>query len=270
MKRCSKCNQVYADDSLNFCLSDGASLLPAVDPDATLVLPPPAPKSPSESSSPNRSQPPSRQGVSPLFAYAAVGLFALLIGGAIVMWLKPDPKTTAPVTNENTTTPNVNSSQQNSSEVKEGSKPNRNQTTPREDQSETVTVPPPTTESIKNLMSRWENAQDTGDFTAYESCYGYSFKGVLRATSGHVKVYAFNDWMRDRRQMMNQSGGIEIDVKNMQVRIDGNTATIEFDQYYRSGSYSDWGPKVIRVQSTPDGEKIVYEELKASYSLRED
>ena len=267
MKRCVKCNQVYADDSLNFCLSDGGSLLPAVDPDATLVLPPPTLKSPSESNSPSQPQPPSRQGVSPLFAYAVVGLFALLIGGSIVLWFKPDSNTTAPVTNENTTPSSVNSSQQNSSAVKESPKANVNQIAPKEGQTETVTVKPPTMESIQNLMTRWEDAQDTGNFTAYESCYGYSFKGVLRATSGHVKVYAFNDWMRDRRKMMNQSGGIEVDVKDMKVRINGNTATVEFDQYYRSGSYSDWGPKVIRVQSTPDGEKIVYEELKASYSL---
>ena len=33
---------------------------------------------------------PSRQGVSPMFAYLAIGLFALLIGGAVVLWLKSD------------------------------------------------------------------------------------------------------------------------------------------------------------------------------------
>ena len=116
-------------------------------------------------------------------------------------------------------------------------------------------------------MNRWENAQDTRNFTSYESCYGYAFRGVLRTKSGQVKIYAFNEWMRDRRRMINQSGGLQVDVRNMSIRIDGDTATVEFDQFYRSGSYSDWGPKVIRIQSTPEGERIVYEELKASYSL---
>ena len=184
MKRCSKCNQVYADDSLNFCLSDGAVLLPPYDPEPTLVLSPQLLNNPSTIRSPSQYQHPSRQGVSPLFAYAAVGLLALLIGGGIVLWLKSDPKTTASVTNQNTMPSPVNATQQNSSEVKEGSKGNRNQITTREGQTETVTLPSPTMESIQSLMNRWENAQDTMNFTAYESCYGYTFKGVLRTTSG--------------------------------------------------------------------------------------
>jgi hypothetical protein len=67
--------------------------------------------------------------------------------------------------------------------------------------------------------------------------------------------------------MISQIGGLEVDVKNMRILIEGDTATVEFDQYYHSGSYSDWGPKVLKIKATPDGEKIVYEELKASYSL---
>lgn len=180
-----------------------------------------------------------------------------------MLWLKPDPNTPATVNNQNTVPSTVNSTQQNSNEAKEGSNGNRSQT----NQTETATLSPPTTQSVQNLMDRWERAQDTGDFTAYENCYEYSFKGVLRTTSGQVKVFGFNQWMRDRRQMINQSGGLEVEVRNMRVRIVGDTATVEFDQYYRSSSYSDWGPKVIRIKSTPDGDKIVYEELKASYSL---
>lgn len=267
MKRCSKCNQVYADDSLNFCLSDGASLLLSYEPEPTLVLSPPFLKTPSTIRSPSESLHPSRHGVSPLFAYAAIGLLALLIGGGIVLWLKSDPTIPASDTNQNTMRSTVNSTQQNSGEAKEASKGNQNQIMSGEGQTETVTLPLPTMGSIQSLMNRWENAQDTGNFTSYESCYGYSFKGVLRTKSGQVKVYGLNEWMRDRRRMINQIGGLEIEVRNMHVRIDGDTATVEFDQYYRSRSYSDWGPKVIRIKSTPDGEKIVYEELRASYSL---
>jgi len=268
MKRCPKCNQIYADDNLNFCLTDGASLLATYDSEPTLVLSPPSLNTPSTISSPSQPQQPLRQGVSPLFAYVAVGLLALLIGGRIVIWLKSDTKTSSSVTNQNTTPSTVNSTSQNSGEAKEEPKVNRNQITPKEAQTERpIALPPPTIESAQSLMNRWKNAQDTQNFTAYESCYGYSFRGVLRTTSGRVKVYGFNEWMRDRRRMINQTGGLEVDVRNMKIRIDGDTATVEFDQYYRSSSYSDWGPKVIRIKSTPDGEKIVHEELKASYSL---
>jgi hypothetical protein len=268
MKRCPKCNQVYADDNLNFCLTDGASLLATSDSEPTLVMSPPSFNTPSAIGSPSHPQQPSRQGVSPLFAYAAVGLLALLIGGGIVIWLKSDTTSSSSVANQNTMPSTVNSTSQNSGEVKEEPKVNRNQITPKETQTERpITLPPPTVESVQSLMNRWENAQDTQNFTAYESCYGYSFRGVLRTTSGRVKVYGFNEWMKDRRRMINQIGGLEVDVRNTHVRIDGDTATVEFDQYYRSGSYGDWGPKVIKIKATPDGEKIVYEELKASYSL---
>ncbi len=43
MKRCSKCSQSYDDDNLNFCLADGAPLIPS-DSEATVVIPRPAQK----------------------------------------------------------------------------------------------------------------------------------------------------------------------------------------------------------------------------------
>lgn len=269
MKRCPKCNQVYTDDNLNFCLADGMPLSAIYDSEQTLVLSSQSFTTPSTINSPSKpEQRPSRQGVSPFFAYALVGLLVLLIVGGIVMWLKSDTKTSSSLTNQNPIHSTVNSASQNSSDVKEESNANRNQRTSKEAQTEnSVALPPLTVESVQSLMNRWENAQDTQNFAAYESCYGYSFRGVLRTTSGRVKVYGFNDWMKDRRRMINQVGGLEIDIRNMSVNIDGDTATVEFDQYYRSGSYSDWGPKVIKVKASPDGEKIVYEELKASYSL---
>lgn len=62
---------------MNFCLSDGAPLLvqsPLIE-EQTIIRPPLAAASPP------------RQGVHPIFAYLTVGVFALLIGGAIVAWL---------------------------------------------------------------------------------------------------------------------------------------------------------------------------------------
>src|SRR5207253_6479657 len=43
MKRCPKCNRAYHDDTLRFCLEDGATLSVARDSDseATEILPPP-------------------------------------------------------------------------------------------------------------------------------------------------------------------------------------------------------------------------------------
>ena len=41
MKRCPTCNRSYADDTLSFCLQDGAQLVREHDPEATLIAPPP-------------------------------------------------------------------------------------------------------------------------------------------------------------------------------------------------------------------------------------
>src|ERR1051326_881236 len=135
MKRCPKCDQVYADDNLNFCLIDGASLLTIYDPEPTLVLSPHSPDTPATIRPPSHSQQPSRQGVSPLFAYAAVGLLALIIGGGIVLWFNSDTKSSSSVS-QNTAPSPGNSIAQNSGEANEEPKVNGNQTTPKQTQTE--------------------------------------------------------------------------------------------------------------------------------------
>lgn len=135
MKQCPKCNQVYADDNLNFCLTDGASLLATDDSEPTLVLFSPSLNTPSTISSPSQPRQPARQGVSPLFAYAAVGLLSLFIGGGIMMWFKSDAKPSS-TESQNTTPSNTASISQNLNQVKEESNINRNEVTPRRNQTE--------------------------------------------------------------------------------------------------------------------------------------
>src|SRR4051794_17549949 len=38
MRKCPECNRVYSDETLNYCLEDGAALITPVEPD-TAVLP---------------------------------------------------------------------------------------------------------------------------------------------------------------------------------------------------------------------------------------
>ncbi len=78
---------------------------------------------------------------------------------------------------------------------------------------------------------------------------------------------SYRVWMADRRRMIANAVNLNIDISNLQIRVEGDTAIAEFDQYYRSLRYSDWGPREIRVKMTPSGAKIVHEVLKASYPL---
>jgi hypothetical protein len=81
MKQCPKCQQFFSDENL-FCLSDGTQLVFEVPEEVTVVKPFSFIRQPL--------QPTTRQGVSPMFAYLVVGLLALALGGAVVLWLKSD------------------------------------------------------------------------------------------------------------------------------------------------------------------------------------
>lgn len=91
MKRCPKCNQDFSDD-YSFCLSDGSSLLssPSFNEIPTIVIPPPTQIAPQQ------------KGVNPAFIYAAVGFFALLLGGAVVAFVLYG------LNNQNNPVPNTN------------------------------------------------------------------------------------------------------------------------------------------------------------------
>jgi cell division septation protein DedD len=86
MKQCPQCQQLYEDESLNFCLSDGTTLISASNPSSekTVIITPHLFKQPQQSV---------KSGVNPVFAYITVGLLALIAGGAIIMWTKYDPNT---------------------------------------------------------------------------------------------------------------------------------------------------------------------------------
>ena len=92
MKLCPKCHQVYADETLNFCLSDGAALVHSSNQsEETIVMGLPGQSEKTVAINPpvvSGPQQPLRQGVSPLFAYLAIGLLALLVGGSVMAWLK--------------------------------------------------------------------------------------------------------------------------------------------------------------------------------------
>jgi hypothetical protein len=264
MKQCPQCNRTYTDDSITFCLADGALLSASYSPEETQRLPLPLTTSPSDrqatSSSPLDIQGKKGSG-NPSLMYVVIALLALLLGGGAVALFKSGTKDAAPPTPSPTPSPISESTPISRSErtsVKEEPKTKSRESTP------ILTI---NSDAVNKLLARWEGAQDTQDFTAYESCYGYSFKGVLRTTKGRVEVYGFNEWMKDRRRMFTQPGGLDVDAKNIRISLDSDTATVEFDQYYRSSRYRDWGPKIMKIKATPDGDKIVYEELKASYSL---
>jgi cell division septation protein DedD len=91
MKQCPTCSRTYADESLSYCLDDGALLSASYEPEETQRIPAARATDLVTEALPARQSPtqPTRGG-KPLIVYALVGLLALLAGGAIVAWVKWD------------------------------------------------------------------------------------------------------------------------------------------------------------------------------------
>ena len=79
MKRCPTCNRSYADDTLSFCLEDGARLEPAYDPEATVVAQPRTPAPPVVKPHRNKS--------SRLYLLIILWLLVILVGGGIGLYV---------------------------------------------------------------------------------------------------------------------------------------------------------------------------------------
>ena len=265
MKQCPICNRAYADETLTYCLDDGSLLSAPYDPEATQRIPPPRitnlpPTVASHSDQPRSEQ--TRRASNPALPYIIVALLALIVGAGLVALIKFKDKDT-PSTQSSTALPTSSPTittvtNQEQANVKEEPETKSGQDTA----SAVLTV-----DKVTSLINRWASAQNAKDLVTYQSCYAASFEGVKRTASGRLNYYDFNAWMKDRRRMISEAVGLNVEVKNMRVSINHDMATVEFDQYYRSRQYSDWGPKTMKVKLTPIGERIVYEELKASYPL---
>ena len=115
MKRCPECNRTYSDDTIAFCLADGALLSAPYDSDATLRFPPPKTtvQSPVEAwpgDGLRASQPPLRNKWKVVYALIVIGL---VIAAGIAIWLllaqrrdsAPGSSTSASVTPTSTVLP---------------------------------------------------------------------------------------------------------------------------------------------------------------------
>lgn len=246
MKKCPQCNTIYSDD-LSFCLNDG-SILVSQNEQETVVIPR---KTPSDSL-----QQPVKQGVNPIFAYLTIGLLALILGGGAVAWIMSRDNLPGDISNSNSTT---------NKEVVNTERPSKTEQ-PKANSTETPIPPALTPEIAQSLINTWETAQDKRNFQMYRNCYDTSFRGVKRTVNGSVSNYNYNQWLSDRQKMF-KSSYQDVRVDKLRISIQDDTATAEFDQYYRVQGYGDFGPKIMKIKMTENGAKIIYEELKSAVLL---
>ncbi len=248
MRKCPRCQNTF-DDDLNFCLNDGTVLetVSANDEVPTVFIP--------ASFVTTRAKKPSDSQI-----YLIIGLMTVIILSLTVFVIYLMNADTSPNEPETAEGQNATASPGN----KKVRETNINSTSTSANTSELTGKI--SEESVRNLINKWEQAQENKNIIVYRNCYGQPFTGIKR-TKKSSSTYDYTGWMKDRSQMISKAFNLSIEIKDLQISIDEDIATVTFEQIYRSASYSDRGPKVIKVKKFPDGEKIIYEELKNSYPL---
>lgn len=115
---------------------------------------------------------------------------------------------------------------------------------------------------ISTMLNRWLASWNNKNFMAYRELYSTSFFGIKRTKRGKTTYYTYDSWMNDRLKMMNHANWLSVEVRNLRFRSATNDEVeIQFDQYYLSDTYSDWGPKIIKFRREGYDWKIIYEEM---------
>ena len=123
-----------------------------------------------------------------------------------------------------------------------------------------------THDEIIEFVERWCSSQDHRDTSAYKSCYSTDFQGEKLGKTGKEYEYDYEDWIENRTTMINRTSWLDVDYSDLYWKLqeDPNLVIIWFTQMYRSDRYSDQGYKVMKLQKTPTGLKIVYEKMLSS------
>jgi hypothetical protein len=114
MKRCPQCNRTYADETITFCLADGALLSAPFDPNSTWFLPTlSSPDSSPTEVLPTEPAPPMAQRTAkPYLLYVVILLLSVLVaGGAVALYYeKEKPQKASPTEQVATSSPEPDTS----------------------------------------------------------------------------------------------------------------------------------------------------------------
>lgn len=113
---------------------------------------------------------------------------------------------------------------------------------------------------VEGALQTWCETQTDGDFKAYSAFYADDFEGIKRTKKGGEKTYDRKKWLRDRKKMFKNP--LHVDCRAPKVEAgEGGVTSVTFEQYWRSPTYMDEGPKRIDWKETDDGLRIVHEEM---------
>lgn len=107
---------------------------------------------------------------------------------------------------------------------------------------------------VTEAVSNWAAAWSARDVEGYLSFYSAEFE--LPGELGR------SQWESQRRQRIASKSNIEVDISNMDVQMNGDEATAEFDQAYKADKYSDKVRKTMRLRKEGGRWKILTEQVR--------
>jgi len=116
-------------------------------------------------------------------------------------------------------------------------------------------------EEAEAFLGRWLDAQNKGDFAAYQALYAESFRGVRTSGSSSVAMDR-TKWMEDRARMFRKPMVVEATGVVMRKVPEGTLA--ELEQSWTSGDYKDVGKKTLLLVAAGESFQIAREELLTS------
>ncbi len=105
---------------------------------------------------------------------------------------------------------------------------------------------------VRQRVTGWEEAWESKDVDRYMSFYDQSFRGQGRD---------YDAWKAHKERLAGQYDFIEIDITNLTVSVQDDTAVVEFMQTYRSDLYTDTTRKSLHFRLSGETWKIVREEI---------
>lgn len=114
---------------------------------------------------------------------------------------------------------------------------------------------------VRAVIASWLAAQNSGDFAAYQALYAEKMEGVKRVASRTWR-YDRKGWLADRQRMFARP--MKVEASALTVTSLGPSATVELEQRFTQGKFSDRGPKRLIVVKEGSALRIAREEMLRS------
>jgi ketosteroid isomerase-like protein len=114
---------------------------------------------------------------------------------------------------------------------------------------------------VRAFVDRWLEAQNGGDFAAYQALYAAKMEGVKRVGD---RTWRFDrqGWLADRQRMFGKP--MKVEAVDVEIESSGPTASVGLEQRFAQGSFKDRGPKRLVVVKEDGGLRIAREEMLRS------